>query len=151
MPLLPADQITLSAAERESLQSLVRAHTTPQQIARRAQIVLLANEGVGVNETMRRLGTWDNMVRRWRKRWCSRPQDADISERLADEPRPGKPAKFTPRQICRIVALACRPPDEDDGPPISQWSRKDLADEAIRQGIVDKISQRSVGRFLKRI
>lgn len=151
MPLQPAHQLTLSASERKALQALMRAHTTPQQIALRAQIILLADEGVGVRATMRRLSTWDNIVRRWRERWCSRRQNADIFERLADEPRSGAPAKFTPEQICKIVALACRPPDRDDGPPVSQWSQADLAKEAIHKGIVDNISQRSVGRFLKRI
>lgn len=149
--LQPADQITLSEADRDALQSLVRAHTTPQQIAIRAKIILLADEGVGVRATMRRLGTWDNIVRRWRKRWISRSQDASVAERLSDEPRSGAPTKFTAEQICRIVALACRVPSQDDGPAVSQWSQQALADEAKRQGIVEDISQRSVGRILKRI
>ena len=34
--------------------------------------------------------------------------------------------------------------------PISQWTQREIADEAIRRGLVPKISQRSVGRFLKR-
>ena len=57
MPLLPADQIILCVTEREALETIVRAHTTAKQIALRAQIILLADEGVGVRETMRRLGT----------------------------------------------------------------------------------------------
>lgn len=150
MPLKPTHQITLSEAERSALEALARAHTTPQLLALRAQIILLADEGVSVYGSMRRLGTWDNIVRRWRKRWCERPAHADIAERLADEPRPGAPARFTPEQVCQIVALACRAPAAEDGPPFSQWSQQTLADEAMRQGIVDGISQRSVGRILKR-
>jgi hypothetical protein len=48
------------------------------------------------------------------------------------------------------VALACEAPEDSDL-PISHWTQQALADEAMRRGIVEEISQRSVGRFLKRI
>jgi transposase len=150
MPLLPADQITLSDAERGTLEAIARAHTTAKQIALRAQIILLADEGVGIRETMRRLGTWDNIVRRWRKRWRARVHESQIVQRLPDEPRSGKPSSITPEQICRIVALACQPPILDEGPPISHWSLSALAAEAVRRGIIETISAASIGRILKR-
>ncbi len=150
MPLLPADQITLSNTEREALKTIVRAHTTAKQIALRAQIILLADECVGVRETMRRLGTWDNIVRRWRKRWLVRIHEPEIIPRLVDEPRSGKPASITPEQTCQIVALACEPPSKDEGPPITHWSLPALACEAVRRGIIETISPGSVGRILKR-
>ena len=150
MPLLPADQITLPDAEKGILEAIVRAHTTAKQIALRAQIILLADEGVGVRETMRRLGTWDNIVRRWRKRWRARVHETRIVQRLADEPRPGKPPTITPEQICRIVALACQPPDLDGGPPLTHWSYSALVAEAVRRGIIETISPASVGRILRR-
>lgn len=149
MPLLPADQITLSDAERAALESIVRAHTTAKQIALRAQIILHADDGVGVRATMRELGTWDNIVRRWRKRWQTRIHEQQIVQRLADEPRSGKPPIITPEQICRIVALACEPPSRDGGPPISHWSLPALASEAVRRGIIETISPASIGRILK--
>jgi hypothetical protein len=34
--------------------------------------------------------------------------------------------------------------------PISHWSQREIADEAMRRGLIPNISQRSVGRFLKR-
>ncbi len=152
MPLQPADMITLLDDERKFLEALVRAHTTPKQIVTRARIILLADAGLGVNASVRELGTWDNIVRRWRKRWNSRPANDDVAMRLADEPRSGAPAKYTPEIICLIIALACEQPgDEEGGPPITHWSQQQLADEAVRRGIVKEISQGSVGRFLKRI
>jgi putative transposase len=72
-----------------------------------------------------------------------------IEEVLADEPRPGTPAIFTPEQICRIVALACEDP-RDCGRPVTHWTPPELADEAVKRGIVQSISPRSVGRFLGR-
>jgi putative transposase len=46
------------------------------------------------------------------------------------------------------VALACEAPSES-GRPVTHWSTTELADEAIKRGIVEDISARSVGRFLK--
>jgi hypothetical protein len=33
--------------------------------------------------------------------------------------------------------------------PINHWSQREIADEAMRRGLVPSISQRPVGRFLK--
>jgi len=62
--------------------------------------------------------------------------------------RPGAPPTFTAPQVIGIVKLACTPPEEADC-PCSQWGARELADAAIRQGIVEHISPRTVGRFLK--
>lgn len=148
MARLSAAPITLSAQERSVLEHLERAHSTPQQVALRARMILLADEGVGPRETARRLETWPKTVRRWRQRWLSGAAGDGIAARLADAARCGKPATFTPEQICSIIALACEPPSAS-ARPISQWSQQELADEAMKRGIVTRISQRSVGRFLK--
>jgi putative transposase len=73
-----------------------------------------------------------------------------VEEVLADEPRPGTPPTFTPEQIVRIVALACEDPREGSGRAITHWTPRELADEAVKRGIVKSISARSVGRFLGR-
>ena len=73
---------------------------------------------------------------------------AQIQEMLSDEPRSGAPAKFTPEQICQTVALSCEPPGAS-GRPITNWTHAELADEVIKRNIVESISPRSVGRFLK--
>ena len=46
-----AEPIVLSAVEREELDRLVRGHSTPQQLALRARIILLAAEGIGNRES----------------------------------------------------------------------------------------------------
>lgn len=71
-----------------------------------------------------------------------------ISEVLSDALRPGTPAQFTLEQIVQIVALACESPQESER-PVSQWTPLELATEAVNRGIVEQISPRSVGRFLK--
>lgn len=142
--------LTLSAEERIELDRLIRSHSTPQQLALRARMIVLAADGIGVCEIAQRLGVWRKGVSSWRARWLTDSRGETVAERLQDAPRSGAPATITPEQICAIVALACERPD-DVGVPISHWSASDLTREVVRRGIVTSISPRSVGRFLKRI
>ena len=146
-----AAAIDLSAEERCSLERLRRCASTPQALARRARMILMAGDGAGVVETAEQLGVWRKTVSQWRTRWlASSESSAPAAERLSDAARSGSPARITAEQICAIVALACERPAESDR-PMTHWSQQDLADEAMKRGIVEQISQRSVGRFLKRI
>jgi len=142
-----AEPIVLKEIERDELDRLIRAHSTPQQLALRARIILLAADGIGNRDSARRLGVTVQTVRCWRRRWDGAP-DLALVDRLADAPRPGTPPTFTPEQICAIVALACEPPDAS-GVPITHWSQSALAREAVKRGLVETISHGSVGRFLK--
>jgi len=138
-----AEAIVLSEVERDELDRLVRAHSTPQQVALRARIILLAADGIGNRDSARRLGVTVQTVRCWRRRWDGAPDLA-----LGDAPRPGAPPTFTAEQICAILALACEPP-EASGVPITHWSQSALAREAVKRRLVETISHGSVGRFLK--
>ena len=149
MPLLAAQPVTVLPDQREVLEQLVRTHSTPQQLAMRARIILHAANAMGVHASARELGVWPKTVRYWRKRWRTADDKRSVVERLADAPRSGSPATFTPEQICAVVAMTCEKPSESER-PISHWSQREIADEAMRRGLVPSISQRSVGRFLKR-
>jgi transposase len=143
----------LTDEERRDLESLVRRHKTGQQLADRARIVLLAAEGKNNSEIARELALEPDTVRLWRQRWLDLSgvalADLDVADRLADAPRSGTPARITPEQVARIVALACEAPSES-GRPVSQWSTTELAAEIMRRGIVDTISPRHAARLLKR-
>jgi putative transposase len=45
--------------------------------------------------------------------------------------------------------MTCEKPSESER-PISHWSQREIADEAMRRGLIPSISQRSEGRFKKR-
>jgi putative transposase len=153
MPGPRPPEIVLSDEERAELGRLVRAHTTGQQLAVRARIVLLAAEGLSTSQVARALGLDVGTARQWRARWLRcrdvPPEETSVAGRLADAPKPGAPARITPEQVCRIIALACEPPAGSER-PIGQWSARELADEIMRRGIVARISPRHVGRLLKR-
>lgn len=145
--------IELTETERRALDELVRRHSTPQQIALRARIILAAGDGHNNAQIARQLNISIGMVRLWRERWLVlRPaslEDLPVAERLSDVPRPGKPRRITDEQVCQIVALACEVPDRS-GRPINQWTGREIADEIKQRGIVDQISGRHAARLLKR-
>lgn len=145
--------IVLADAARQELAQLVGRHTTPQQIALRARIVLAAADGANNCQIARQLAVSLDMVRRWRERWLllqpASLDDLPLAERLTDAPRPGKPRQITAEQECQIVALACAPP-ADSARPMSQWTGREVADEIKQRGIVGQISPRHAARLLKR-
>jgi putative transposase len=147
-----APKVVLTESERAELERLVRAYTTGQQVALRARIVLLAGDGWNNLQIARELGIDDETPGHWRNRWLQFQdvplEEVSVAKRLADAPKPGAPAKFTPEQVCQIIALACERPADSDR-PISQWSHRELADEIVRRGIVASISPRHAGRLLK--
>ena len=145
--------ITLTAAERQELEALTRRHSTSQQLALRARIVLAAADGANNGQIARLLDVSLDMARRWRERWLvlqpASLADLPVVDRLTDAPRPGKPVRITAEQVAQIVALACAPPTDSDR-PITQWTSRELADEIQKRGIVPKISGRHAARLLKR-
>lgn len=145
--------IELSDKVRQDLEKLVGRHTTGQQKAQRARIILKAAEGKNNADIARELNQSIDMVRLWRRRWHElEPLDwGDLSaeERLDDLPRPGAPTRLTADQLCQIEQVACEAP-EKAGRPISQWTGREIADELVARGIVETISARHAARLLKK-
>lgn len=143
--------VALSEKEREELEGLVHRHKTPQHLALRGHILLLAAEGMNTGQIAREMGVSVETARTWRMRWlglqCIAAEDLSVSERLADIPRPGRPAHITGEHVCQIMALACEQPKDR---PISQWTGREIADEVMARGIIDHISPRHASRLLKK-
>ena len=144
-------ELRLSEAEQTELEALVRRHRTPQQLARRAQMILAAHEGKRNGQIAREQGASVDTVRKWRMHWIGLQavslEDLCVSDRLADIPRPGRPAQITAEQICQLIALACEQPKER---PISHWTGRELAEEVMARGIIEHISPRHATRLLKK-
>lgn len=153
MPNPKPQPLELTEVEKEGLEKLIRRHNIGQQIALRGRIVLAAGNGQNNSQIAREMKVNLETVRLWRQRWLDlKPialDDLSLEERLEDLPRPGAPARFTADQICKITELACEKPEEN-GRPISQWTSREIADEIIKRGIVEKISARHAARLLKR-
>lgn len=157
-------QFSLSENQRHVLETVVRRTRCPQAIAIRARIVLGADEGLGMTQIGQNLDCSRDLARRWRDRFAAGQARWGVSaeqwdfdtladkviELLQDNERSGAPAKFTPEQLCQIVALACEITPEECHRPVTHWTARELADEATQRGIVPSISPRHAGRFLKK-
>jgi putative transposase len=162
MPSPQASPIHLSPIQQELLQRLVHRTTSEQRLVKRGQIILEAAEGASNSKIAHHRQVDYETVRRWRDRWHaaeSRLQGIEATGKpkllsqaievlLTDEQRPGAPATFTFEQFMQIMALACETPAAADR-PVSTWTPRELADEAVKRSIVTKISPRTVERFLK--
>ena len=146
-------RLELDALIRTELEQLVRRHTTPQQLALRARIVLACATEANNSQIARQEAVNVDTVRLWRTRWLAcvpaSLEDLPIVERLSDAPRSGKPVRITAEQVCQILELACEAPARA-GRPISQWTARAIADEVKARGIVQQISDRHAARLLKR-
>ena len=149
MPRLAPESLHLSETERNELQQLVNRHSTPQQIALRARIILLSDNGQNHRQIARELDIGRDMARSWRNRWLElQGRELPVVERLQDAERSGAPATFSMEQVVELFALACSSPC-NYGRPISHWTERELAAQMVKQGIVEKISPRHVGRLLE--
>jgi len=154
----PTITITLTRSQRRILERWDRERQGPYGRVQRARILLMAASGARNDAIGRAVDLGADAVRQWRRRWRdagaalaeSTPDDLeDLMEQvLADAPRSGAPATFTPEQVAKIIAVACEKPS-DSKRPVSHWTPRELAAEIILRGIVETISARHVGRFLK--
>ena len=157
-----ASPVGLSAGLRGVLERLRRRQTLPQRLVRRLQIVLAAADGQANDQIARQCGLERLTVRRWRARWLVAAPRLEtavaagddervlarlVADALDDAARSGAPGTFSAEQVVQIVAIACEPPPDSDR-PTSHWTHDEIADEAVKRGIVESISPRSVGRFL---
>lgn len=146
-------EVILSEAEEKELGKLIRRHNTPQQIVLRARIIQAVAGGMNNAQIGRELGLTADSVRLWRKRWVKQQtiplEEQGVEARLSDAPRSGTPGKFSAEQMAQIIAIACEDPMAN-GYPVSHWTAKEVAMEAVKRGVVESISERQVGRFLKR-
>jgi len=127
---------------------LSTVNRAPQQIALRARIILLADEGYNHREIARALNISREMASLWRHRWLELSvKNLEVVQGLADAERLGSPMAFSLEQILQLFALACEKP-EISGRPLSHWSAPKLVDETLFQGIVTSISPHHVGRLI---
>ena len=93
MPVPRAPQVTLASDEQSRLESIVRAHSTPQSLAFRCQLILkaAAPERPSNLQVAEELHCNRHTVGRWRRRYLEHGLRG-----LQDAPRPGRPRRFSP-------------------------------------------------------
>jgi putative transposase len=164
MPIPQATPIEASERTQQILDAILRRRTAPLWLVTRVKIIVRAVAGWTNTAIAEELGLDRITVRLWRHRWHENTArrvaleeaaaneqelEAFIIDSLRDAYRSGTPPKFSAEQVVQIVALACEDP-QASGYPVSHWTPREVAAEAIKRGIVESISERQVGRFLKR-
>jgi putative transposase len=94
----PKKPVILSDQEHEQLTSIVRSRSLPHGLVTRAQIVLMAAEGVTSNEVAKKVGLSAQSVCKWRQRYLQQ----GISG-LHDELRPGRPRSVSDEQVATLI------------------------------------------------
>lgn len=157
-----AAKVIITERQEKILKRLCSAKTGAAHLRERASIILLAFSGLKNEQIAAELGMNRQAVGTWRRRWqgdfdklvaieCTETKAAlrrGVIATLSDTRRSGRKMTFTAEQVTQILALACEPP-ENSGRPITHWTHRELADEAIRRGIVSSISASQVGRYLR--
>lgn len=153
----PTTPIELTKEQQQVLESIANSREISYSLVQRSQIVLKAAAGMTNRNIAKEVNLTHENVGIWRKRWLERYHELDkwtgnpkqlrvlICQQLSDNYRSGHPGKFTPEQICQIIALACETPPA----PLTHWTVQDLARETVKRGIVESISKSSIWRFLK--
>jgi transposase len=112
-------RVEIPPRDRKVLASWVRSPSIRAGLAQRARIVLLAAEGAGTNEIVRRVGVSKPTVIAWKKRYA-----AEGIGGLDDRKKTGRP-RWT--DDVAIVLATLEPPPERLG--VTHWSSRLLAAE----------------------
>ena len=104
----PKKPVILSKEVREQLGAIVNSRSSPHGLVRRAQIVLLAADGISNNAIAERVGISHQMVCHWRKRYLEQGLAG-----LHDELRPGRPRSISDEEVAALVrkTLETKPRD----------------------------------------
>lgn len=131
--------VKLNSEERETLKTITRTGQAPARIIRRAQILLWSDEGKEDQEIVALSGCAPMTVSSTRERWVR-------EKRLEDLPRKGVSPLLDVKQESLLIALACS--DAPEGR--SEWTMQLLADKLVELQVVDRISDETVRRVLKK-
>jgi len=113
------ERISISAADREQLERLIRGRNTPQKVVWRARIVLLAGDGLTAEGIAASVGKSLLTVRRWRRRYGAKGVDG----LLKDATRPSRVKPLTPEKIKQVVHMTLH----EKPPKATHWSVRTMA------------------------
>src|SRR3984893_7845162 len=141
--------VRLSGKEREQLAALTRKGRAPAQRLMKARILLKADaseagEAWSDNQIIEALETSTSMVYRVRKQLVEEGLEAVLSRK----PRaaPAVPRIFDGEKEAKLIALACSKPPKGR----ARWTLRLLEKKVVELQIVDRASDSTIGRALKK-
>ena len=141
--------VTLSAAEREQLGTLIHVGKHPAWKLLKARILLKADasesgEGWSDSEIAAALDTSVDTVARTRQVLVEEGLEAALIRKHS--PRSARPRIFDGAAEAKLIALACSPPPKGR----ARWTLKLLETAVVELEIVERASDNTIGRTLKK-
>jgi transposase len=134
--------VDLTDDERSELLALTTKGTVRARKMKRAQILLMADEGRTDVQIMSALKVSRPCVERVRQRFVA----GNLPRALNDNPRPGAQRKLSDRQEARVIAEACTPAPAGR----KRWTVRLLTERVVALEVVDHVSRETVRRVLKK-
>ena len=141
--------VRLSGEERQRLEMLIRKGKSPARRLLKARILLKADvseagEGWSDSRIMEALDASASMVFRVRKQLVEEGLEAVLSRK--QRATPAVPPIFDGEKEAKLIALACSKPPRGR----ARWSLRLLENKVVELGIVDRASDSTIGRTLKK-
>lgn len=134
--------VNLSDEERSLLWDITSKGKTTGRIVKRAQILLLADEGHPDETIATMLKVGESTVHRTRQRCV----EEGVEKALKERPRRGSSKKLNGKGEAFLIATACS--DAPEGR--ESWTMQLLADRLVELKLVESISDETVRRTLKK-
>src|ERR1700736_4833524 len=141
--------VRLSGEERERLETLLRKGKSPAQRLLKARILLKADvsqagEGGSDSRIIKALGTSVSMIYRVRKQLVEEDFEAVLSRKQRATPAVAR--FFDGEKEAKLIALACSKPPKGR----ARWTLRLLEKKVVELQIVDRASDSTIGRALKK-
>ena len=114
-------EVCLNKDQREFLKNLTSKGKESARKIKRANVLLLADEGKKDKEIQEIVKVSDTMVETTRKKFVLE----GLNNAITEKPRPGQPKKINGRKEAELITLACSKPPEGR----SKWTLRLLADK----------------------
>jgi hypothetical protein len=139
--------VRLNAEERQQLEALIRKGKGPVRRVLKARILLKADvseEAWSDRKIIAALDTSASMLYRVRKQLVEEGFEAVLSRK--QRATPAVPRIFDGEKEAKLIALACSKPPRGR----ARWTLRLLENKVVELGIVDRASDSTIGRALKK-
>ena len=133
--------VQLSDDERQQLTEMTRKGVHSARVMTRARLLLLSDGGLLDRDVAERQGVSTATVASIRRKYT----EGGLQAALYEKARPKQPPKLNAQQTAILIAEVCSSPDGRE-----KWTMQLLADRLVTLGVVDRISDETVRRTLKK-
>lgn len=154
-------RIELSEDDKTWLQSVIASSESSERSIQRANILLISDRGnpqkLSIPEIAALVGVSHTTVQKVRTAYGTKGVRAAVLRKKREDVTPRKPVnrtdysrrpgKMTEENLVKINALMKTVPPEGH----KKWTYRLLADECVKQGIVEKISYSTLSQYFKNI